>query len=234
MRRRIGVGAGDEVDEVGVDGEAGPDLAAVDAPVRAVTYRPGAHGREVRAGVGLAQPDAPAGPSRDDVGDEPLLLLGGAVLRERRADLAIADPRRGDRCAGRDQRLGDDEPLEAGASVAAVLDGQGHAEPSVCPELERELPGVPRDPGVLAVLEVPDGLGRHGPRLGLEGGQLGGQAEVHAGRRSRSSIPFCSAVPFGASVTAPTRPDSSVEFCLECRGERDAIVQGNEGVEGGP
>ena len=112
VRWRVGIGAGDEVAPVGVDRPARPDLRPRHDPVVAVALGPGADRGHVAAGVGLAHPDRPGRRAGDDVGQEAPALLRRAVLQERRADLAVGEPRRRHRCAARDQRLEHDEPLE--------------------------------------------------------------------------------------------------------------------------
>ena len=58
-------------------------------------------------------------------------------------DLAVGEPRRGERRAGADQRLEHDEPLERGAAAAALVHRPGHAEPAPLGQLEGELARVP-------------------------------------------------------------------------------------------
>ena len=89
----------------------------------------------------------------------------------------------GDRGAGADQRLEHDEPLEAAAPAAAVLDRPGHAQPAARAELLGEGAVVADDPRVLGDLGP---LGRRPPdleRLVAQGLQLGGEGEVHGRRR---------------------------------------------------
>ena len=66
---RVGVGAGQQEDVVGVLGLGGPHLLAVDDPLVAVELGPGLQAGQVRSGVGLAEALAPRRSS-------PLRMLG--------------------------------------------------------------------------------------------------------------------------------------------------------------
>ena len=138
MWRGVRVGAGDQVAPVGVGGARGPDLLAVDDPVAPVRCRPGAQRRDVGTGVGFAHADAPRGGAGDDVGQPAAPLLRRAELQQRGADLAVGEPRGGDRRALGDERLEHDEPLERAAAAAALVDGPGHAEPTDAAASSRE------------------------------------------------------------------------------------------------
>ena len=86
MLRRIGFGADEAEDPVGVIGVAGPDLRAVDEPVVALVFglglQPGEVGSRARLRVALA----PADLAPDDRRNELLLLLFVRELQERRAE----------------------------------------------------------------------------------------------------------------------------------------------------
>ena len=158
VRRSVSRRAADQVAVVRGLAEARPDLLPVDDVRVAVTDGPGAKGREIRSGIGLAHPDAPPGLAADDPGEELLLLFFGAVGQDRRAHLPIGEPRARDRCTLRDQCLGDDEPLEHGASTTAPLDRPCHPEPPPSPSSPRELAGVPVDPCVVVLAVLRDRL----------------------------------------------------------------------------
>ena len=78
----IGVGAGGQPEVVGVAGQAGEDLGAVDDVLVAVAHRPGLQRGEVGAGVGLGVPDAEVDLPGQDLGQEELLLLLGAEVHD--------------------------------------------------------------------------------------------------------------------------------------------------------
>ena len=92
----------------------------------AVTVGPGAERRYIAPGVGLAHADAPLGGAGDDVGKEPVSLLVGAELQERRADLTVSEPCGGDGGALGDERLEHREALDRRSSATA------HSVESTC------------------------------------------------------------------------------------------------------
>ena len=179
VRRALRRGAADQVAVVGDLAEAGPDLLAVDDEVVAVAHGAGLQRGEVGAGVGLAHPDAPRGLAGQDAGEELGRLLGRAVGDQRRAHLPVGEPRRGDRGAGRDHLLGDDQPLDRRPAAPAELDRPGHADPAVGGELAGELLGEAVDPRVVGPAVAVDRLLGHlagpGPELDL----LRGPGEIH-------------------------------------------------------
>ena len=83
----VGVGAGEEVDVVGVVGAGGPDLLAVDDEVVAVLLGAGLERGEVGSGVGLGEALTPAALAAGDAADMLALLGLGAVDDERGAEL---------------------------------------------------------------------------------------------------------------------------------------------------
>ena len=85
MLGRVGVGAGQQEDVVGVLGLRGPYLLSVDHPFVAVQLGPRLEAGQVRPGVGLAEALAPGDLAFEDARDELLLLLLGAPLQEGRA-----------------------------------------------------------------------------------------------------------------------------------------------------
>ena len=108
----VGVGAGDQVAPVGVGGAAGPDLLPLtiqSSPSRTARVR--SEATSVPASGSLMpmhHADVPATIS----GSQRSLLVRGAELQQRRADLAVGEPRRRQRRALGDQRLEHDEALD--------------------------------------------------------------------------------------------------------------------------
>ena len=88
--RRVGIGAHEAEAPVGVVRARRPHLLAVDDELVAVEHGARLQAREVAAGAGLAHAEAPRdlGPQRRE--QEPLLLLGRAVVDDRRGDDAEA------------------------------------------------------------------------------------------------------------------------------------------------
>src|SRR5690606_10934958 len=69
VRLGVGVGAADEVDQVGLGSAGVPDLLPVHHEVVAVALGPGADRGHVRAGVGLGHPYAPRRGAVQDLGE---------------------------------------------------------------------------------------------------------------------------------------------------------------------
>ena len=109
-----------------------------------------AHAREVRARVRLAHPDAEVDLARGDPRQVAAALLLGAEAHQGRADLAVGHPVRGHRRARGQQLLGDDVALQRRGAVAAVLDGDGHAQPAAATQLLGEALVPARQPHVRA------------------------------------------------------------------------------------
>ena len=182
VRGAVGRRAADEVAVVGLGAEARPDLLPVDHEVVAVATGARDERGEVGAGVRLGHADAPGGVTRQDPGKELGLLVGGAVLDERRAHLPIGEPHRGDRGAGGDQLLADDQPVDRRLPTATELGRPGHADPTVRRHLLGEVLRVAVDPRVVVAAVPLDGL--LGDLAGLipKCRLLGGPVEVHRGR----------------------------------------------------
>src|SRR5690606_33730653 len=108
------------------------------APLRA--HRAGRHRGEVAPGARLAEQLAPDLASREDRGEPPLLLLGGAVGEQGGADEVDPDPSDQLRRAGPGELLDDDEVLDRPRATAAVLLGPRHADPPALGELRLPLP----------------------------------------------------------------------------------------------
>ena len=119
--RRVGVGAGQQEDVVGVLRLGGPDLLAVDDPLVAVELGPGLEAGQVGAGVGLAEALAPGDLALEDARDELLLLLLGAPLQDGRADEGVTEEVAPQRGAGPGELLVQHDLLEQGEPLAAVL-----------------------------------------------------------------------------------------------------------------
>ena len=160
MRRAaIGVGAGQQHEQVGAAGERGPRLHAVDA-VAAVDRAGGRDDAgDVGAVVGLGDHDADHQLAGRDARQPPLLLLLGAAGDERAGeDLGPGDERAADAERAPRQLLGGDDHAEvvglAAAGEPAVL--LGHREPEAA-ELGEPGDDVFGDVGVGAVHVFGDG-----------------------------------------------------------------------------
>ena len=158
VRRAVGARAADQVAVVGLRAEARPDLLAVDHELVALATGARGERREVGAGVRFGHPDAPGGLARQDAGQELGLLVGGAVLDQRRPHLAVGEPDRRDRRPGGDQLLADDQPVDGRLAAAAELGRPRHPDPTVGRHLDGELLGEPVDPRIVVPAVPLDGL----------------------------------------------------------------------------
>ena len=150
VRWPVGRGPADEVAVVGDLAEAGPDLLAVDDEVVAVADRPGLERGQVRAGLGLAHPDAPRGLTGQDAGEE--LARPGQGCRRSSA----WDPSGGRRT--RRRRSGAPAEIISSATISRSMGGRppppcstGHVMPiqPCAGQLAGELAGEAVDPGVV-------------------------------------------------------------------------------------
>ena len=123
--RRVGIGAGQREDVVGEVAGRRPDLLAVEDPLVAVERGPQGEAAEVRAGVRLGVPLAPAVGAGQDARQVVRLLLVGAPHQQRVAEHLDAEHvvRAAGGDAGLGELLGDDHLLERRQPAAAVLDG---------------------------------------------------------------------------------------------------------------
>jgi hypothetical protein len=126
-----------EPDVVGVLGEAGEDLAAVDDVVVAVLHGAGAQRGEVGAGLRLRVADRRVQLALQDARQEVALLLVGAELHDRVADRVDGQERQ--REAGALHLVAEDELLERRAALAAVLLRPADADPAVGAHLLQRL-----------------------------------------------------------------------------------------------
>ena len=166
LRRRVG--PGQDVDVVGVVGQAGPDLVAGDAPARVARHRPGADAGQVAAGLRLRHADAVGDLAGQDLGQVPLLLGLGAVGQDRRPHLPVGEPVGGQRRPRRQQQLGHAEPVDVAPPAPAVAGRPGQADPAPGGHLLGEAPVEAGDPGV-----DPGRERARRPFLVEEGGHLG-------------------------------------------------------------
>ena len=121
-----GVGARREPDVVGVRRAAGEHLLAVDDVVVAVAHGGGAQRRQIGARRRLGVADRELDVAVQDRGQELLLLLLGAAMRERRPDGVEGDER--DRRVHPLRLVEEDELLERGKAPSAILFGPADAE----------------------------------------------------------------------------------------------------------
>ena len=123
--RHAGVGAREQEAPVGDVGVAGPDLVAVDHVLVAVARRRRAQRREVGAGVGLAEPLAPALAPADQTRKEALLDRFARMRRDALDEIAEARARRRSR---RGELLVEEDVEDGGQLVTAEAGGPGEAE----------------------------------------------------------------------------------------------------------
>ncbi len=131
MLGRVRVGAGQQEHVVRHVGHGGPYLLAVDHVVVAVAHRAGLQRGQIGAGLRLGEPLAPHVLPGEDLGDELLLLLLGAVVDDGGPDDGHAQPAYEDvrRCPHAGSLLVVDELLHDGHAGAAVLLGPGRGHP---------------------------------------------------------------------------------------------------------
>jgi hypothetical protein len=156
--------------------DRGPDLLSVHHVLVPVPDRLAAESGEVAAGIGLGVAGAPLVGPVEDVGDEALLLLVGAVLDQRRPDPGEAHE------AGTERRrlaprhlLLQDHLLGDAAPAAADLLRPGESHPALAADLL--LPGGHE--GEVALALGPEVLVQEPEHLGAERLLFGGEAEIH-------------------------------------------------------
>ena len=127
---RVGVGLGDEHDVVGAVAVGDVGLRPVDHPLVAVAHRARLDAGDVRAGVGLGDPEAGDLLALDRGHEVALLLLLGAEQEDRRRrHVGVDRDAHAEPAALRvDHLLGEHEVAEVVAALAAVLLGIGQAE----------------------------------------------------------------------------------------------------------
>ena len=167
----VGVGAHREPAVVGVRGERGPHLLAVDDVLVTVANGPGLQRGQVGAGLRLGVADAEVQVAGEDLGQEEVLLLVRAELHDRRAH--GVDREHGHRGAHPHGLVEEDELLDLAAALAAVLLGPADAQPAVGRHLLDHLAGdgadavllvqlrpqlVGQEPVVVLTELVPEGL----------------------------------------------------------------------------
>ena len=143
--RRVGVGAHEGEDDVGVVGARGPHLLTVDDEVVAVQHRPGPQAGQVRSGVGLAHPERGGDLGPEDGHRPPLLLLLGAEAQQGRRDDGQALRVEGGVDAAASQLLSVHELLEQRGVPAAVLRRVAGHEPAGVEHRALPPPGPRRD-----------------------------------------------------------------------------------------
>ncbi len=148
----VGVGAHGQPAVVGVAGQAGEDLLAVDDVFVTVEDGLGLERGQVGAGAGLGVADAEVDLAPQDLGEEPLLLLLGAVAEDGGTDRVDGQHRH--RGAGPHRLVEEDELVELGLALAAVLRRPADAEPAVGAHLlddlaHRRADAVGADEGLL-------------------------------------------------------------------------------------
>jgi len=106
-----------------------PHLGARQPPADIVAHGAGSHRCEVAAGIGFAHADAEAQLSSADAGKEPPPLLLGPETQQHRGYLTISHPVVPDRGTPAQEFLDDDKTVDGRRALAAVLRGNGHADP---------------------------------------------------------------------------------------------------------
>ncbi len=168
----VGVGAGQQDAELGLVGAGVPDLLAVDDPGVTVALGPGAQAGQVGAGAGLAVELAPQLIAAQDGIEVLLLLLGGAVGDEGRADHVHRDRQHAGRHVELALLLGEDAGLVRRAAPPPVRLGPRDARPAAV--IQRALPAT-------AGLEVARIVGRGHRRSGIGLATLGVGLEPRPG-----------------------------------------------------
>jgi hypothetical protein len=122
--------------QLALPGVAGPDLLAVDAPatIRQL-LRASAHRRQVRSRARLRHADATKNLAARHARQIFLALLFRAVTQQVRSRLAIRDPMRTNRRAGREQLFEQHITFERAAFVATITLRPHHADPATSTEL---------------------------------------------------------------------------------------------------
>ena len=133
----VGVGAGGEPDVVGVAGQAGEDLGAVDDVLVTVAHGPGGQRCEVGARVRLGVADTEVDLPGQDLGEEVLLLLLRAEVHDGRAH--GVDGQHGHGCAAAHGLVEEDELFNGRATLATPLGWPADAEPAVASHLLDDL-----------------------------------------------------------------------------------------------
>jgi hypothetical protein len=123
------VGTGGQPHVVGVAGEAGEDLLAVDDVLVAVAHSPRLERGEVGARARLRVADAEVDLAPEDLRQEELLLLLGAEVHDRGTDGVDGEHRDGR--AGAHRLVEEDELLDGRPPLPAVLLRPADAEPAV-------------------------------------------------------------------------------------------------------
>jgi hypothetical protein len=147
----------------------------------AVAHRPRLQRRQIGAGPGLRVADAEVDLAAEDAGQEELLLLGGAEFHDARPDCVDGEHRH--RRPGPHGLVEEDELLDLGAALPAVLRGPADAEPAVASHLAHD--GTRRLADALPLVHGIAHLGRQ--QLGVVGAKLSAQrlllgrvTDVHA------------------------------------------------------
>ena len=130
MLRGVGRRAGDQHAEVGRLTERRPHLLAVDDPLVAVQLRPGGEPGQVRARPRLAEQLAPGRPAGDDVQDQRVDLLGGAVVGDRRSGQQQSEAVGGADDARGGDLVGHLHPDTPGQTPTERVGGQRRGRPS--------------------------------------------------------------------------------------------------------
>ena len=126
--RILRAGPGEHDHLMGMMGPTGPDLGAGEepTPIRANGLR--LRGGQIRAGFVLAHADRRIQLACHDLREEAFALVLGAVGQQAGRHLAVGDPVRPDRSAGRDELLGHHVTVQMPHFVSAVLLGDGQPE----------------------------------------------------------------------------------------------------------
>ena len=156
---RVGIGLGDEREEVRTRAVGDEHLAAVDAPDVAVARRAGADRGDVRAGVGFGDRDRADLRARDRGPQPALALVVGAELGERgRGHVRLHRDGHRDRArAAAGQLLDEDEPGGEVAAAAAPAGREVQAEEAELAAAAEDVVG--KVPGVFPLDDVRSHLG---------------------------------------------------------------------------
>ena len=137
---RVGIGAGHQIGVVGHMGKTGPDLLTAEREVIPLFDRLGAQRGQVGARTGLAHAQTEHDFAPGHAGQDGGFLLLAAVGQQRRSNLSVAEPVGGNRRPGPQEFLGQDQAIQIGFFLAAILFGPGQSDPAPGAELVRKFP----------------------------------------------------------------------------------------------
>jgi len=216
----IGIRSRRQPDVVGVAGQTGEDLLAVDHVLVTVALGPRRERREIGAGAGFGVADAEMDLAGQDAREEERLLLFAAVSKQ--GGTHGVDRQHRHRSAGPHGLVEEDELLDLRTALAPVLFGPADAEPAVPAHLSDDR--AHRLAGAASLVQALANRGRE--QLGVVRSEfapkcllLRAVGDVHAGLRwaggsEGGRILACPALRVESAVPTAAPPrDVSAWFC---------------------